>query len=273
MSWHTKPQCAFDLESTGIDVETERVVTACVAVIKPTPVPPWDIDIRSHLIDPGIDIPEGATAVHGITTAYAKEHGQPPAETLDVVAGDLALAMRSGMPVVGMNLAYDFTLLDRELRRYGLAALPERLGRAIGPVIDVYVIDKAIDPFRRGSRKLVNLCEHYGVRIDGAHDSTFDALASARIAFRIAQRAHMEPDALARLYADRRKPQEIVRAFAALRRLTLAELHDRQKVWRREQQESLADYLRGQGKDASDVDGSWPMRPWREPAVAGEVRP
>jgi DNA polymerase-3 subunit epsilon len=267
-AWHTKPMLAFDLESTGVDVERDRIVTACTALLKPTPTPPWDIDVKSRLIDPGVDIPAGATAVHGITTEFAQQHGEKPVTALDAIAGELALALTAGVPVVGMNLAYDLTLLDRELRRHSLLTVDERLGRPIAPVLDIYVLDKAVDPYRRGSRRLTDLCATYRVRIDGAHDSTFDALASARVLYRIGQRIHMPADQLRALYADRRNPDEVVEAFRGLRGLGPMDLHRRQVLWRAEQQESLADYLRGLGKDPSDVDRHWPMRPWYGSPVA-----
>ena len=71
--------------------------------------------------------------------------------------------------------------LDAELRRHGHPPL------VVGPVIDPLVLDRALDRYRRGSRKLTAACAHYGVRLDGAHDATFDALAAARVAWRIAQ--------------------------------------------------------------------------------------
>lgn len=258
--WHLSELAPFDTETTGINVEADRIVSATVARIKPGE----PTDIRSHLIAVDIDIPEGAQAVHGISTEHARANGRPAAEVLDLVAGDLALALRANVPVVGHNLAYDFTILDRDLRRNGLPTLEDRLdGRPIAPVIDTYVLDKQVDRFRPGGRKLVDLCPHYGVRIDGAHDSTFDAMASARIFYRIGQRSQMDPAALREIYAGRRKPQEIVAAFRALGRMSLAELHEAQIGWRREQQAGLADYFRSKGQPFDDVDGQWPMRPFQ----------
>ena len=67
----------FDLETTGVDVETSRIVSACVAILEAdgTVVARWD-----WLADPIIEIPEGASAVHGITTDRAREDVLIPAE-------------------------------------------------------------------------------------------------------------------------------------------------------------------------------------------------
>lgn len=52
-----------------------RIVTACVARIDGK-----DINARNWLLYPDMDIPEGATKVHGVTTEHAKEHGQTYAD-------------------------------------------------------------------------------------------------------------------------------------------------------------------------------------------------
>jgi DNA polymerase-3 subunit epsilon len=292
-AWAMGELAPFDCESTGVQVETDRIVSATVARIRPG----QPTEVRSHLIAVDVDIPEGATEVHGITTEHARANGRPAAEVLDLVAADLALAMRAGVPVVGCNLAYDFTILDRELRRHRLPTVEERLGRPIGPVIDVFVLDKALDRYRKGGRKLVDLCEHYGVRIDGAHDAEFDAMAAARVAYRLAQRAAKavsDPLEVADLYADQRYPERLVRGFQAFARLSVEELHERQVGWYRVQAEGLAAYWFKQANElehqagrvsddaerttllgdaeqlrqrADGVSTEWPLRTWVEPVA------
>jgi DNA polymerase-3 subunit epsilon len=99
------------------------------------------------------------------------------------------------------------------------------------------VLDKAVDKWRKGKRTLTATCEHYGVRLDGAHDASFDAVASARIAWRIAQR------------------------YPAIAEMTLAGLHELQQVAKKAQDASFAEYLRRQNKDADGLDGHWPVIP------------
>jgi DNA polymerase-3 subunit epsilon len=277
---------AFDTESTGVDVETARIVTATVAHI----IPNAETEIASHLIAVDVDIPEQATEVHGITTEHARANGKPAPEMLESVAAHLAEAMANGVPVVGCNLAYDFSLLDRELRRNGLATLDQRLGREIGPVVDVFVIDKALDRFRKGGRKLVDLCATYGARIDDAHDATADALAAARVAYKMARRATLDVGGIASLYGDRpRQAPHIAAAFAMFGQMSLTELHEAQKGWYAEQSTSLAQYFRQKANEeahkaettsdeaeretaladaadlrrrADEVSTDWPVRAW-----------
>ena len=71
----SKQLAVFDLETTGLDLDTSRIVTAAVAVIdsngEPTEVHEW-------LVNPGIEIPEAAANVHGITTDMARANGVQP---------------------------------------------------------------------------------------------------------------------------------------------------------------------------------------------------
>jgi len=232
-TWHEGPMVAFDLESTSVDTETARIVTACVALIQPgQPVEPM-----TWLLDPGIEIPAGATAVHGITTEQCRNFGIPAHEGVAEIA-DLLLDhwWGGGLPVVGFNLVYDLTLLDRELRRHGRAPLEP------GHCIDAFVLDKHVS-YRRGSRKLVDQCAHYGVRIDGAHDAAADALAAARVAWKI---GHQYP---------------------TVRGLSLPELHEAQVRWAAEQAESFRAYLIRQGTTDDLPHGEWPMRAWVDPTA------
>ena len=226
MTWSTRPFSAFDTETTGTDPEQARIVTACVATVN-TPVPEPPI---SWLVDPGVDIPAEATAVHGITTEHAQADGRPAREALAEIRAALIDAWELGRPVVAYNAVYDFTVLDRELRRHGLPALD-----AHGLIVDPLVLDRATDRYRRGKRTLEAACQHYRVRLDGAHDSTADALAAARVAWRILT-LHPELDGMDAddLYAFQ------VEAHAA---------------WA----DGFQSYLRSQGK-AEVIDRSWPVR-------------
>lgn len=258
------PLACWDTETTGVNVHQDRIVTATVGTLQPGT--PWAVDTRSWLLDPGVDIPAEATAVHGITTDQAREHGEKPEGALDVIAHDLARLFLAHIPVVGMNVVFDFTTLDRELRRHGLPTVDERIGRPIGPVIDVLVLDKFVEPYRKGSRKLTDLCHIYGVRIDGAHDSAFDALAAARVAYRMAQRSQMTPAQLGRLYADRKRPAEVAARFGELGAMTAADLHDAQVGWRVYQCDGLRAYKDNKGEAHDGIPGEWPLLPWTGPA-------
>lgn len=232
MTWHTGPMCPFDVETTGVDTSTDRILSACTGRVG---VPGEPSRFTTWLVNPGVPIPEGATAIHGITDAMALT-GEPPAQALDAVAEDLCAALRSGIPVVGWNVVFDLTILAAELGRHGLPSLEARLGRAVSPVVDGLLLDKQHDRYRRGSRQLVDVAAHYGVTLDHAHSAEGDALAAARTLWKIAH------------------------TYPALAAMSLDELHAAQVGWAREQAESFIAYLQKSNKPYDDVSGDWPLR-------------
>jgi len=218
----------FDLETTGVDVAADRIVTAHVGVLD---AKGREIAARSWLADPGVPIPDGAAAVHGITTTHARAHGRPAREVVAQVADALRSLFAQGLPVVAYNASYDFSLLTHECIRHGVPVLD-----APGPIIDPLVIDKAVDRYRRGKRTLGVVAEHYGVPLDGAHEASADAVAAGRVA------------------------QAIARSFPLAR--SADELHTQQIGWARSQAESLTEYFIRIGRlEPEDVlDGAWPVR-------------
>ena len=185
MSWHTKRLAAFDIETTGTNTESDRIVTAavsCVGDARPA-------EHHSWLVSPEIDIPAEATSVHGITTEQARAEGRTPVEAVEEITAALAEQLHQGVPVVAFNARFDLTILDREAQRHGLQPLFDRVGGTAGMlVVDPLVLDKHVDRFRRGKRTLVAVCQHYRVPLTDAHAANVDALAAARVAFRLGSR-------------------------------------------------------------------------------------
>ncbi|MFD0315975.1 hypothetical protein [Streptomyces flavalbus] len=136
------------------------------------------------------------------------------------------------MPDRGLPAPYALTVLARECSRHNVAFLDGD----VAPVIDPFVLDKQIDRYRSGRRTLPALCEHYRVRHDGPNDATADALAAARLAWRL-PRVH---------------PQ--------LATIALPDLHHRQRQWAAEQAVSLRQHLR-RTNPAAAVSGDWPLTP------------
>jgi DNA polymerase-3 subunit epsilon len=97
----------------------------------------------------------------------------------------IAASLR-GIPLVGMKLDYDLTMLDTQCRRFGGGGLLDR--GWCGPVLDAVVLDRHHDRFRKGSRRLGALCAYYGVGIENAHDAVVDAIASAGVLAALAVR-------------------------------------------------------------------------------------
>ncbi|MEV0883412.1 3'-5' exonuclease [Streptomyces microflavus] len=234
MSWHQGPLVGFDLETTGTDVETDRIVTAALVRLEADGTV---TEQRTWLLDPGVAIPEQASAIHGIGTDHARKHGAQAASAVEEIAHAVAGVLRSGVPLVVMNARYDLSLLDRECGRYGLDSVDERIGGVPSPVIDPLVIDKHVDKYRKGKRALQALCEHYGVTLSDAHDATADAVAAVRVV---------------RQMGERHRPVST---------LPPAELHALQVRAAAEQSASLQAYLRRTANPAAVVEQAWPVIP------------
>jgi DNA polymerase-3 subunit epsilon len=238
---------ALDLETTGTAVFEDRIVTACAAIVADGQA----AYERQWLVAVDIDIPAEASAVHGISTEHAREHGVPAAEAIPEIATAVRYAMHSRMPIIAFNAAFDLSMLNAECIRHGLGTLEDFCGRPVAPVIDPLCIDKHVDRFRRGSRKLTDTCELLGVVLEDAHTAAADAIAAAEVARRLAERCDLDAAALRALYTDRRYPRELAQAFRALGRMTVDQLHAAQVQWYREQSVSLGDYWRKKAHEAA----------------------
>lgn len=223
MTWAHDPLLAIDTETTGVDPAEDRIVEmAAVRLDNGEVTLAW-----STIVDPGVDVPDGAANVHGITTERAQAEGVAPADALrhlgELIAGHIG-------PVVIYNARFDWPLLITEADRHGLI-WPD------APLLDPLVLDKHLDPYRRGSRKLIDTARHYGVVLtdDEAHGAAADALAAARIT------------------------EAMVRATPAMAATTLEALQVWQQRWHDDQAESFADYMRRNRDPQFTKQLGWPL--------------
>ncbi len=227
MSWHEGPLGVLDLEATGVDPHTARIIE--VALLR------FEIDgssseLVNRLIDPGVPIPAVVTDITGISTDDVETNGGDPVEVLESTRDAVTRLVDDGVPIVIYQAPYDWPLLGAELARHGLGSLP-----GVPPVIliDPLVLDRHVDRYRKGKRTLDVVAAHYGVRLDDAHRAAPDAAATAALARKIAERypqLHVEgPD------------------IVALQR-------DAHKTWKT----SLNEYLAKVDPSRSPVTGEWP---------------
>ena len=219
----------FDLETTGLDLENSKIVTACVAIIDAA----GNLvgEANEWLANPGVEIPPIAASVHGVTTEFAVANGRPLIEVVSEISARLEELFAAGIPVVAYNASYDFTILKSNSLALGLDALAEPQ-----PVIDPLVLDRRFDKWRKGKRTLSASTELYGVALgDDAHNATADAIAAGRVALAVLDK------------------------FKLLDTYSLAELHENQIIWSREQDESFNNFLEGLGKPLITQFG-WPVK-------------
>lgn len=232
MTWLDSPLFALDTETTGLDPETARVVQICLG--KSSEAGQWSP--WSQIVNPGVPIPPEATKVHGITDAdVADQIGS--AALLSAIRDKLIEAARTKTPIVGHNLAYDLTVLDREFRRHLDMWLPSGL-----ICLDTLTLFRRFD-LTTGSRSLESLASRHGITFP-AHDATEDALASLRLLHILAHDNDLLP------------------------LVNPSDLHRLQAGWY-ESQTLAAHYRRlANGKHSDPPNTSWPLIPARTEGVA-----
>lgn len=218
----------FDTETTGVDTARARIVSSTIALLGGSGEV---VERYDWLIDPGVDIPEAAARVHGITTEVARASGVAADVGVSQIVTQIGAMLERGFPLVAYNAPFDLSLLRAEASRHGVA-----WPGALSPVVDPLILDKQVDRYRRGKRTLEVVAAHYGVPLDGAHDAGEDAIAAGRVA------------------------QAIARRYAHVLPTEVTALHTAQVGWAAAQAESFQEYMRRERNPDFVADGAWPLR-------------
>lgn len=218
--WFTGPLAALDFEATGVDPHRDRVLS--YALIDPD-------HERESLVDAGVPIPEASAEVHGITATSLV--GAPSSrDAIRIVADWVQSLVDRRVGLVVFNAAYDLTMLRSEAARHGVRQ--PQWDRLL--VVDPYVIDWGLERGGLGQRRLVDVAEYYGVRLDHAHEALADARAARDVAVEMGAR-HPEAGAC-----------------------SLADLMLRQHLWHAERIDDWNAYAAAKGRDRIDRN-SWPL--------------
>ncbi len=155
-----RPLVFIDIEATGISPPVDRIVELSLLKLKPE----GDEEVMTFRANPGVRIPEDATAVHGIRIADVAN--QPPFQDF---ATDVGEFLRDS-DLAGFNVArFDLPMLEAEMRRAGV-----ELGRRGRSVVDVMAIYHT-----KERRDLPSAVRFYCKRtLEGAHSASVDARAS-----------------------------------------------------------------------------------------------
>lgn len=234
--WSDNVLVGFDTETTGVNPKECRLVTAAIVIRCGL-----TDRVFTWLADPGVEIPEAAAKVHGITTEKARAEGHPARVVLDEVASILAAEMRLGHPIVIYNAPYDLTLMEAELTRHQLPTLAQRIGSTRYPVIDPLVLDKTINKYRKGKRTLGTVVGHYGVpERTNLHTAEVDVMCTLDLIQAMARKPDRLPDG------------------RELRALSLDELYDFQVGAHAAWAADFQDWCRRRGDDRV-INGDWPL--------------
>lgn len=263
--WFAHRLAALDFEASDKDPSTARIVSCALILVGGG----LATDTRTWIVNPGIAQEPGAIAVHKLTDEYLAERGTPAPEAVGEIAKSVAEVVAAGTPLVGHNLgSFDLNLLNAECQRHLGDTLEGVLRQPLTRVVDTLVLDKHAAPYRRrvsekqGPYQMRTSAETYGLPWDesAAHGAEYDALQSARVAYRIGAIAHTRPEdrpEWVQRLRNRRGPYD---RFDDLAHVTVEVLHRRQVSWAAEQAASFEEHLR-KSDPAAFVDGRWPLRP------------
>ncbi len=161
----TRPVVFFDIEATGTDPMSDRIVELSVVRVEPPPAtltPP-----RTWRINPEMRIPSEASEIHGIVNDDLSS-----APTFASVAPEI-VEVFSGADLAGFSIGrFDVRILAAELSRAGVA-----LDLSAGRVIDAQVIYHQREP-RNLSAALRFYC---GSELVDAHGAEADTIASLEV--------------------------------------------------------------------------------------------
>jgi len=158
-----RPIIFFDLETTGLDPQRDRIVELAAVKIRPD----GSREEKTKRFNPGMSIPKEASAVHGITDADVKN--EPPFSK--VAKGPKGIAAYfDGCDLGGYNIInFDIPMLTAELERAG-----ESLDVSQIAVVDAFKIFTTREP-----RTLSGAVRFYcGQEHASAHEALGDVLAT-----------------------------------------------------------------------------------------------
>ena len=158
-----KPIVFFDLETTGVNIATDRIVEISILKVFPN----GNKESKTWLVNPEIEIPQGATDVHGITNE--KVVTEPTFKELAQKVSE----MIAGCDLAGFNSnRFDIPLLAEELMRAGIDF----------DMNDRKAIDVQVIFHKKEQRTLGAGYQFYcGKELEGAHGAEADTNATFEI--------------------------------------------------------------------------------------------
>lgn len=236
----------LDAETSGVDTENDRIITFFMRAKDGNEV----VYEESWILDPGVEIPQEASDVHGMSTEWVRENGRKDvAEAIKEIAWELEGYALDGYVIAGFNHSFDLALLDAECRRYragyGLGLDPEGV-RFLDPCIFSRVFDK----YKKGGHQLITVAKRNGIEIeeDRLHAADYDVEVTEKLVPIMLNRAWKE------LPKEREgmSPDEFITKLQGI-----------QRKWKKEWAEGLTKYFRESGKTEEDgspiiVEGRFP---------------
>ena len=166
-SLHQQRFAVVEVETSGLSVRRHHVLQVGVVVVDGDGTV---LDRWSSLVAPRRRwwFRVGPTSIHGIHRRDVR-HAPPGPDVLRELATRL-----EGTRFVAHNAPFDVAFLRKAAQVHGVA-LP------IGEPLCTLRMSRALDPERRHSHRLADLCARYGIDLTRPHDALADADATAAV--------------------------------------------------------------------------------------------
>ncbi|MEM6526654.1 MAG: helicase C-terminal domain-containing protein [Chloroflexota bacterium] len=170
---------AIDLETTGLDVNTDRIIEIGAVRMKEGEV----LDEFSELVNPNMHIPERTTTLTGIRSADVADAPLLP----DVLPRLLQFV--GELPIVGHSVGFDMSFLNKQ----GVFTT--------NTVLDTYDLASVMVP-RAPRYNLNSLAVNMGINLEDAHRAFDDALASGVLYWMLYEKTLKLPPGTLRAIVD-----------------------------------------------------------------------
>lgn len=239
----------FDTETSGVDTENDRIITCFMRAKDGDEV----VFERNWILNPGVEIPEEASNVHGMTTEWVRENGRDDvAAAVEEIVHELSEYAHCGFLVCGFNHSFDLAILESEAKRYNKGITGLRIGDGSKGYrfLDPCILSRRFDKYVKGGHQLITVAKRNGIEIeeDRLHAADYDVEVTEKLVPIMLNRAWRE----LRAKEQGLTPDEFI-----------DKLQEWQREWKSEWAESLTAYFKEKGKTEEDgspivVSGKFP---------------
>lgn len=185
-----------DFETTGVDTDNDRIITAFVRAKQGDTV----VYENNWIINPDVEVPKEASDVHGMDTAWVQEHGRTDVSAaIEEIVHQLSEYGHHGFVICGFNHAFDLAMLESEAKRYnsGVESLRVKDWLPKYRFIDPAIFSRVFDKYVKGGHQLITVAKRNGVKIeeDRLHSADYDVEVTEKLVKIMLNRAWQElPD-------------------------------------------------------------------------------
>ncbi len=166
MTWNDVPIIIFDLETTGFS-NKDKIIEFGAVLMVGTKVQ----EEMHYLVNPGMPISAGASAVNGITDDMVKS--EPRWRDVARPCFDFLF---QGYPIVAHNFSFDARMLANQVDP---AHWPPG-------IFTLCTMEQARARGHKGRAKLTELADHYNLEYESEHTALADAVVTGKLARRFA---------------------------------------------------------------------------------------